>query len=86
MSAEPPAQRGVTLAKHTGMLRPQGWPLCCGERGCDMRLRLCAAVPPMAPGCRWSRELWNDTNLPEPHTLESLCNYTGRNGYKEHLT
>lgn len=31
-------------------------------------------------------ELWNDTNLPEPHSLESPCNYTGRSGYKEHLT
>lgn len=31
-------------------------------------------------------ELWNDTNLPEPHSLESPCNYTGRNGYKEHVT
>lgn len=50
-----------------------------GRRGCDVRLCHCAAVPLVAPGCRWESALWNDTNLPELHSLESPSNYAARN-------
>lgn len=70
-AAEPPARPRGNLSRPAGAVRPRGRPLCCREKGCDVRLRHCVVVPPVAPGCRWSRTFWNDTNLPEQNSLES---------------
>lgn len=80
----------VTLAGHTGMLRAPGASHChAGNREaaglwCEALALCCRA----ASGSRLSLGVWafwNDTSLPEPHCLESLSNYTGRNWYKKSL-
>lgn len=53
-AAEPPAGQRGNLSRLEGAPRPRGRPLCCGEKRRDVRLGHCAAVPPLAPGCRWS--------------------------------
>lgn len=82
----PRPARGVTLAGQTGAAEAPGPAIVLQGEGlwCEAPALCCRATG----GSRLSLEsdLWNDTNLPEPHSLESLSNYTGRNWYKEPLT
>lgn len=57
-AAEPPARPRGNLSRPDWRTEALGPAIVlAGERGCDVRLQHCAAVPPVAPGCRWESEL-----------------------------